>query len=1236
MKANQFKIWVCSVIFILLGQLLSCSGSKDHITQPPAINEQITDSISNTSFDTRYREKYGINYKNMIVGNLAPSVPLAPSKAPMSLDINWKSEMLEHVDVSNRFTSLDEPTVYIDAISYDHTLPNNRVINVLPSSLQFTPAESGSDMQATAFAIFQISIAGYNGQPTLGLWWSVNDPTIIEENVYVGLVNFEKEHWDWYGGKEAEIYDGVLTVNSLEQYTSDANASMIVAIAITPSITMTLDGLEVGAPELRGYGGVNEPEMTEGDANTPPFYTEGGELPGSFRLNGDGFPYVGNQGTYPTCTGWAIAHGAMAYQLWKNVIDCPVLAYFDPEANELSGPYLWAHTDSYENCDKGVSINNALVEAKTNGTCLLRSYPRPVCEDPDFDNPNKKAEAARFKISKAGRISPTVQNIKTQLVVYQLPVIIAIWPDIKFQTWDSDVWTWSGAPLRDENLNPISHAVVIVGYDDERGAFLVRNSWGQQWGWQPPTPETETQKFRGCFWMSYANLSNGAVLCAYILADTFDGLINGEVVSDEDGIPAILPPTNLVASKGSEENEIMLTWDAAPTADGYRIYRDNPNDSSNNPVFISQTPITSWTDSSSAVQDGLTHTYWVKSVDHLGGGFQHFERISQVCALDWGFIYPSVSIQELIPDQGEAGEVIDMAVNVSGPGGLEYYWEFPAGMCNLTTSTLKNPQLVLDQPGNYTDVYVNVSSPASGSSDEKYFSFNVLDTNNPPYAQIECSPVAGSPPMSVTFDASESTDPDVGDEGNLSYEFDWDGDGVTDLFAGNDPGPHEHNYTVSGIYDAAVTVSDGQDYSTAAVRLYLKSNGATLWKHSYGGEFHDEGRAGAGSSDHYFIAGQTNSFQSSDYGSDGLIAKISTEGSLVNAWQFGTSYFDEFFDIAYFYENLEHRYILVGQARGSGDSRALIICIDEDCNILWQKTWGESGDDIAKCCAVDNTGNVVIGINTTSYGSTGDIAVLKLSTSTGGHIWNKVLTGNGEDIINDLQVRSGIIAIVGSSNTFDSTGDGFAVALDIADGTILGQRRLTSTGTEQLTKCTFDQYGSLVCVGEGNGPGSSSFDGILCKLSPDLLSLSDFAYIGTASTDSLTGVEVDEDNYITGFGSWFNSDNLDSMLFQVTPELDRVWCKVLSTGAADRANSITWLGDKALLLLRGANNSGDFILDTEIAWRTGSVAYLPISFSSTTGSTNTLNYSGLLQAIAPIQDSGGGEIDAVVRLYDFN
>jgi PKD repeat protein len=88
--------------------------------------------------------------------------------------------------------------------------------------------------------------------------------------------------------------------------------------------------------------------------------------------------------------------------------------------------------------------------------------------------------------------------------------------------------------------------------------------------------------------------------------------------------------------------------------------------------------------------------------------------------------------------------------------------------------------------------------------------------NHLPAAAIAADPAQGDAPLTVSFDASESHDPD----GPIAkYEWDWEGDGVWDEDTGA-VSTAQHKYNQARIYDPAVRVTDSsgaQDVASTTV-----------------------------------------------------------------------------------------------------------------------------------------------------------------------------------------------------------------------------------------------------------------------------------------------------------------------------------------------------------------------------------------------------------------------------------
>lgn len=56
------------------------------------------------------------------------------------------------------------------------------------------------------------------------------------------------------------------------------------------------------------------------------------------------------------------------------------------------------------------------------------------------------------------------------------PISVSIFASVALQSYTGGVFD------EDNNTNGTNHAVLIVGWDDEKGAWLIKNSWGERWG----------------------------------------------------------------------------------------------------------------------------------------------------------------------------------------------------------------------------------------------------------------------------------------------------------------------------------------------------------------------------------------------------------------------------------------------------------------------------------------------------------------------------------------------------------------------------------------------------------------------------------------------------------------------------------------------------------------------------------------------------------------------------------
>lgn len=194
-------------------------------------------------------------------------------------------------------------------------------------------------------------------------------------------------------------------------------------------------------------------------------------LPRSVDLESK-MPSPGNQGQQGSCTAWAVAYAAKSYQ--ENQEHSWVTNGWSTKT-EFSPAYLYNQING--GVDKGSNILVAMRTIKEKGICSL--YDMPYNQNDYLTQPNtyQNERASNFKISSYYTVKGA-DAVKAELADGN-PVVISIPVYGDFDDLDAS------NPIYDkvEGTSRGRHAICLIGYDDNKKAFKLINSWGDYGNW---------------------------------------------------------------------------------------------------------------------------------------------------------------------------------------------------------------------------------------------------------------------------------------------------------------------------------------------------------------------------------------------------------------------------------------------------------------------------------------------------------------------------------------------------------------------------------------------------------------------------------------------------------------------------------------------------------------------------------------------------------------------------------
>jgi hypothetical protein len=234
----------------------------------------------------------------------------------------------------------------------------------------------------------------------------------------------------------------------------------------------------------------------------PPFNDEDlDSLPDMVSLE-EFFPPIGNQEDKGTCVAWAVGYNLKTAinaieNNWKP-------EQLDSAIYQTSPKDLWLcipQSKKGQNCE-GTYFEPAFAALMSDGVATMQAVPYTNlgnCDGIKTGNSDNKLVSFSRIVSETEK--PRIEHIKAYLDSKQ-PLVFGAKLGDRFINWsgsgviNSDIYNYSGMHA--------NHAMVLVGYDDSRNAFRVRNSWGTEWGDE------------GSIWVDYNFFCNNFCFAVFI------------------------------------------------------------------------------------------------------------------------------------------------------------------------------------------------------------------------------------------------------------------------------------------------------------------------------------------------------------------------------------------------------------------------------------------------------------------------------------------------------------------------------------------------------------------------------------------------------------------------------------------------------------------------------------------------------------------------------------------------
>ena len=259
-------------------------------------------------------------------------------------------------------------------------------------------------------------------------------------------------------------------------------------------------------------------------------------------------------------------------------------------------------------------------------------------------------------------------------------------------------------------------------------------------------------------------------------------------------------------------------------------------------------------------------------------------------------------------------------------------------------------------------------------------------------------------------------------------------------------------------------------------------------------------------------------------------------------------------------QTIDGGFIVAGSTESFGEG-VLDIHInktDAQGNLLWTKTYGGKGVDY--CSAIQETkdgGFILVGTSDISSPSNSDVYLIR-TDANGTILWSKTIGGNGNDIAYSiLQTSDGGFLFAGSTESFSlGSRDIYLIKTD-SIGNVLWSKSTGGIGNEVAFTIRQTNDGGYILIGDTYSFGVGGVDILLLKIDSNGSILWSKTYGGLGDDFGRDVLQSADGGYmIAGFGDSFALGKSDFYLIKVDFQGNVIWSKSYGDAGDEVSSSV--------------------------------------------------------------------------------